>query len=104
MYRIHVKAICTAAASGLVMCTSLSACAEEATGFARCDEYVNVRTDAGTDAEITGKLYQNNKVTILGTSEDGSWYHIRSGNVDGYVAADYIVTGDEADAIADEAG
>ena len=41
---------------------------------------------------------------ILGSSEDGTWYHIRSGNVDGYAAAEYIVTGEDAEELADEAG
>ena len=90
--------------SGLVLVSSFSAYADETTGFAKCEEYINVRTDASTEADVMGKLYANGKVTILDTSEDGSWYHIRSGNVDGYVAAQYIATGEEADKIAAQAG
>ena len=90
--------------AGLLICAPLYTSAEEASGFARCEEYINVRENASAESAVTGKLYNNNLVTILGSSEDGTWYHIRSGNVDGYAAAEYIVTGEDAEELADEAG
>ena len=76
------------------------------TGFAVCEEYINVRSAASAQGDVIGKLYNNGKVEILETveDEDGSWYHIQSGNVEGYVSADLIATGDEAEAIAPTAG
>lgn len=54
---------------------------------------VNVRASASKDAEVVGKLYNKNVATIL-TSEDG-WYKIESGNVRGYVKAEYLLVGNE---------
>ncbi|MCD7957209.1 MAG: C40 family peptidase [Lachnospiraceae bacterium] len=68
--------------------------------FAQCDNYINVRSDASTDGEVVGKIYNNNSVTILG--QLGDWYEIQSGNVTGYVKADYFATGESADEIAEE--
>ncbi len=70
------------------------------TAFGQCDNYINVRSDASTDSEVVGKIYNNNSVTILG--QLGDWYEIQSGNVTGYVKADFIATGEEAEAIAEE--
>ncbi|MCD7884629.1 MAG: C40 family peptidase [Lachnospiraceae bacterium] len=67
--------------------------------FAQCDNYINVRSDASTDGEVVGKIYNNNSVTILG--QLGDWYEIQSGNVTGYVKADYFATGEAADEIAE---
>ncbi|MCC8137569.1 MAG: C40 family peptidase [Clostridiales bacterium] len=70
------------------------------TAFGQCDNYINVRSDASTDSEVVGKIYNNNSVTILG--QLGDWYEIQSGNVTGYVKADFIATGEEAETIAEE--
>lgn len=58
---------------------------------AKVDNYVNVRAKATTDSEVKGKLYNKNVATILSV-EDG-WYKIESGNLKGYVKADYVVVG-----------
>ncbi len=68
--------------------------------FAQCDEYINVRTDASTDSEVVGKVYNNGSVTILG--QMGDWYQVQSGNAVGYVKAEYFATGEEAQAIAED--
>ena len=62
--------------------------------IAQVNNYVNVRAEANTDSEVVGKLYNNSAATVLETTEDG-WYRITSGSVDGYVNAEYVVTGDE---------
>lgn len=68
--------------------------------------YVNIRTDASTEGEIVGKIYNNCAATIQETveREDGTWYEIKSGSVEGYIKADYFVTGDEAEQVAMEIG
>ena len=62
------------------------------------DDYVNVRDEASTDGEILGKIYNHCAADILETveAEDGDWYKIRSGSVEGYTKAEYFVTGGEA--------
>ena len=70
--------------------------------FAECDEayYVNVRTQPSTDnGEVIGVL-KNHDSAIIESVEDDGWYKIKSGDVEGYVAAWLIKTGDEAAAIA----
>lgn len=70
--------------------------------IAQVNDYVNIRSTPSTESEIVGKLY-NNSVGVLIDEEDG-WYQMKSGNVDGYVKAEYFKTGDEAKRIADEVG
>lgn len=68
--------------------------------FAQCEEYINVRENADIDSAVIGKIYNNGAVTIL--DEQEGWYHIHSGNVEGYVSVEYFATGAEADSIAEE--
>ena len=65
---------------------------------ANVNEYVNIRSEANADSEAVGKLYANG-VAIVEETLDG-WYKISSGNVNGYVSADYVTVGDEAACIA----
>ena len=76
---------------------------EGTTGFAQCEEYLNVRTSADTDSEVVGKIYPNGSLEIIHVEPNG-WYQVRSGNVEGYVSADYVATGDDASAIASSVG
>ena len=62
--------------------------------IAQVDNYVNVRSESNTESEVLGKLYNNSAATVLETTENG-WYRIKSGNVDGYVKCEYVVTGNE---------
>ena len=73
------------------------------TGFAQCEEYLNVRTEGSTDSEVVGKIYPNGSLEII-DADDNGWYYVRSGNVEGYVAAQYVATGSEAESIAATAG
>lgn len=68
--------------------------------------YVNVRAEANTSSAVVGKIYDDCAATILATvsGEGGDWYQIRSGTVEGYVKAQYFITGDEAEAVAKEVG
>lgn len=71
--------------------------------IATAKNYVNIRDKAGMDGNIIGKLYQNSVGTLLDVAPDG-WYHIRSGSVDGYVKAEYLLRGEEATALAAKVG
>lgn len=70
--------------------------------IAQVRKYVNVRSIPSEKGEILGKLYNNSVGEFLG-EEDG-WYLIQSGNVTGYVKAEYAVTGEEAEKLAKEVG
>ncbi|MDD6057117.1 MAG: C40 family peptidase [Clostridiales bacterium] len=62
--------------------------------IAQVDNYVNIRSEASTESEVLGKLYDNSAATVLETTDNG-WYRITSGSVTGYVKSEYVVTGDE---------
>ena len=61
---------------------------------------LNVRQAPGTDAELVGKMPNHAACEVLGV--DGEWTQIQSGEVTGYVKSEYLVTGEEAAALAEE--
>ena len=63
-------------------------------GMAIVEGNLNVRKEASTDGSIVGKMTNYAACEILG--EENGFYQIKSGNVEGYVSKDYIVTGEEA--------
>ena len=73
------------------------------TGFALTDSQVNVRASGDTEGEVLGFLSDQDAVEIEDVDENG-WYKIRSGNLEGYVAGQFIATGDDAQQIAQSAG
>lgn len=66
--------------------------------------YVNVRTEASTDSAITGKIYDGAVAQILETvdGEDGQWFRIVSGNVEGYIKSEFFLYGDAAVEVIDQ--
>lgn len=68
--------------------------------------YVNVRTEPNTTSSIVGKIYNNCAAKILSTvdGEGGKWYQIQSGTVNGFIKAEYFITGAEAEKIAKKVG
>lgn len=71
-------------------------------GFAQVTDYVNIRSKASENGEILGKLYNDSAATILST-KDG-WHQIKSGSVKGYIKAEFLVTGEDAEKIAKSVG
>lgn len=71
-------------------------------GVANVDTYLNIREDANEGSEIVGKLPKNAGSEVLEVSEDGQWYTIKSGKVKGYVKAEYLLTGEDANSKAEE--
>lgn len=67
-------------------------------GIVVTDSTVNIRESASTDAEIVGKLSNYAACEIIAT--DNGWAQITSGEVEGYVSAEFLLTGDEAYEIA----
>lgn len=74
--------------------------------ISQVENYVNIRTEPNVEAEVVGKIYNNSSAQILDTveMEDGEWYKILSGSVEGYIKAEFFVTGEDAEAIAREVG
>lgn len=70
--------------------------------IAQVNDYVNVRSLPSEEGEVLGKLYNESAGTVEG-EEDG-WYKITSGSVTGYVKSEYVVIGEEAEALAEEVG
>ena len=70
--------------------------------IAKVNDYVNVRSEASEDSEVVGKLYDKSAGTV--DEEVDGWYKITSGSVTGFVKAEYVVTGDEAEELAQEVG
>ena len=71
--------------------------------IAQVNDYVNVRDNPSEeDGEIIGKLYDDSVGTFI--EETNGWYKIKSGSVEGYVKAEYCVTGDEAVELAKQVG
>ncbi len=70
--------------------------------IAQCDGFVNVREQPNEESEVVGKLYNHSAGEWL--DKEGDWYKINSGNVTGYVKADYVVTGQSAIELAAQVG
>lgn len=71
--------------------------------IADVDRYVNVRSIPSTDGEILGKIYDGAVAQIRETAgDDGDWFKVISGNVEGYIKAEYFLYGDAAAAVIDE--
>lgn len=63
-------------------------------GFVQVSGYLNVRRSPDPSGDIIGKMQENTACEILG--QEGDWYHISSGGVDGYISSQYVITGEEA--------
>ena len=70
--------------------------------IAKVNDYVHVRKEPSTDADIIGKLYDKSAGEFI--EEENGWYKIQSGSVTGYVKAEYCVTGEDAIELAKKVG
>lgn len=69
-------------------------------GIAQVSGYLNIRETAEANGNIIGKLISGSGCEIVETLD--GWYKITSGGIEGYVSSQYVVTGDEAKALARE--
>jgi len=67
-------------------------------GLAVVDGNLNIRKEANTSSPVVGKMTNYAACEILG--EENGFYKIKSGNAEGYISMDYVITGEEALAIA----
>ena len=79
---------------------------EEYVNFAIADvtDYVNVRQEPNTDSAILGKIYDGAVAQIMTTVGEGDemWFQIISGNVEGYIKAEFFIHGEDAMAVMDQ--
>lgn len=65
--------------------------------IAQVNNYVNVRSAPNTDSDVVGKMYDGSVAQILSTAgENSEWFQVVSGNVAGYIKAEYFIYGDAA--------
>lgn len=69
-------------------------------GVVVAPNYLHIRTAPSIEGEIVGILFNMSGVNLLDLSADGQWYHIISNNIEGYINAEYVVTGEEAKQLA----
>ena len=60
-------------------------------GISDVSDNLNIRAIAAEDGRLVGKLPKDAACEVL--EMDDEWAHIQSGNVDGYVSRDYLLTG-----------
>jgi cell wall-associated NlpC family hydrolase len=84
---------------------------EEASPFhniaiAQVRTFVNVRSEPTISDNVVGKIYNEQGGSILEVveNEEGVWYRVKSGDMEGYVVARYFVTGTAAEGIGRDAG
>ena len=71
--------------------------------IAQVTDYVNVRSQPSTDGEIVGKIYNGSVAQVLATAGDNDdWFQIISGDVEGFIKAEYFLYGEEAEAVIDQ--
>ncbi|MCM1123153.1 MAG: NlpC/P60 family protein [Eubacterium sp.] len=69
-------------------------------GIANVENNLNVRAIAAEDGRLVGKLPKDAACEVL--DDDGTWAHISSGKVEGYVSLEYLLTGIPAKRRAEE--
>lgn len=75
---------------------------ESALVMANVKDALNVRSDASQEADKVGKLYKDCGGTIL-ERKDG-WTKLQSGNIVGWAKDEYLLFGEEAEAMANDVG
>lgn len=70
-------------------------------GVANVTNYLNVREEPNLDGKLLGKLPMNAGCEII--EETNGWYKVKSGELEGYVAGEYLLTGEAANQRAREA-
>lgn len=69
-------------------------------GISIASNYVNIRLEPNTESEIVGKLYKGCATDILEWADE--WVKIESGNVCGYINAEFLAIGEDAEALVEE--
>ena len=68
--------------------------------IANVEGTLNIRQQPDVDAEFVGSMNQGAIAKVVGT--DGEWTKIKSGDVEGYVLSDYVLTGKAAEEFSED--
>ncbi len=63
-------------------------------GIANVSNNLNIRSIPSLDGKLVGKLPKDAACEVI--ESDGEWAHIKSGNVEGYVSCEFLLTGLQA--------
>lgn len=63
---------------------------------------LNVRAEASKSGKVVGKMPKNAACEVLELNKETGWAHIKSGEVEGYVSAEFLLTGPDAKLHANE--
>ncbi|MBE5924444.1 MAG: hypothetical protein E7271_08260 [Lachnospiraceae bacterium] len=66
--------------------------------IANVDETLNIRKSPSRDSEFVGSMQQGSIAMVEGV--EGEWTKIKSGDVEGYVLTEYVLTGEQAEEFA----
>lgn len=70
-------------------------------GISNTNNFVYIRTEPNTESEKAGKLHSGAAAEIL--AKEDEWYKVKSGSIEeGYIHADYLAVGSEAEALIDD--
>lgn len=71
--------------------------------IAKVDSYVNVRSIPSTDGQVLGKIYNGAVAHVIEkVGENGEWFHVTSGSLEGYIKAEYFLYGKDAADVIDD--
>ena len=62
--------------------------------------YINIREEKNTDCEVVGKIKKDAICEVVSIEED--WCEIESGEIKGYISSEFLLTGEKANARAEE--
>lgn len=68
--------------------------------IANVEETLNIRKEPSAEAEFVGSMNPGAIATVEGT--EGDWTKIKSGDVEGYVLSEYVLTGESAEELAED--
>ena len=63
---------------------------------------LNVRAEASTNGKLVGKMPKAAACEVLDIDKENGWAHIKSGEVEGYVSAEFLLVGPDAKLRANE--
>ena len=91
------------AAQSLAIVVQKPEAADKKLVIASPNVYLNIHESPSLGSEIIGKMYGNDVAIELRRADD-RWTRVRSGDIVGYVMSDYLVQGDQAQALSEIIG
>ena len=100
---IDLAADPVSAAQSLAIVVQKPEAADKKLVIASPNVYLNIHESPSLGSEIIGKMYGNDVAIELRRADD-RWTRVRSGDIVGYVMSDYLVQGDQAQALSEIIG